>query len=121
MTSRADVGSLVQLAVESLAAGSPVSVLTGLLAFALLSGLGIVVGWGVLSLVRLPADPPRRLLLAPFAATVLWALAGNLLVRLGLTMAVASAVIGAVSLGVAAFAVGSAARLRRGSGMAALV
>jgi hypothetical protein len=74
----------------------------GLLAFAALVALGTVAGGGALVLLRFPADPMRRWLLAPFVATALWALTGNLLVRTGLTLARAAPGVLAVSLAVAA-------------------
>jgi hypothetical protein len=67
--------------------GTPVALVVGVLLFVLLMALGLGTGWGTLTLLRFPAEPTRRWLLAPFAATVLWALASNLAVRLGLTLA----------------------------------
>src|SRR5262245_41636490 len=73
---------------------------------------------GALALLRYPGDPLRRVLLAPFAATVVWALAGNLLVRLGLPMAQATPLIMLASLVLAALGVRSVARLRGQAGVA---
>jgi hypothetical protein len=92
--------------------GSAAAAASGVAAFALLTTAGLAGGLGVLALLRTPADPVRRLLLAPFAATLVWALTGNLLVRFGLTMAQATPLIALVSLGLAVVGIGAAARLR---------
>jgi hypothetical protein len=63
--------------------GSAAAVLHGVVLFLILLTAGLSVGLGLLSLLRVPADPIRRLLLAPYAATLFWALSGTLFVRLG--------------------------------------
>jgi hypothetical protein len=85
--------------------GSLTAVAVGCLTFAALVTVGTVAGGGALRLLRFPADPLRRWLLAPFAATMLWALTGNLLVRAGLTLAGAAPAALAVSLALAALGV----------------
>lgn len=59
----------------------------GILVLVTLMVFGSAAGYGLLSLARFPADRRCRLLLAPIAVTILWALSGDLLVRLGWTMA----------------------------------
>jgi hypothetical protein len=81
---------------------SPAALAVGLAYAALLTAAGLTVGLGLLTLLRAPADPLRRLLLAPFAATMLWALAGTVLVRAGLTLAQVTPLIAALSLALAA-------------------
>jgi hypothetical protein len=101
---------------EWLEAGSATAVAFGLTQFAALVTLAVGAGWAALTLLRCPADPLPRLLLAPFAATVLWALTGNLLIRFGFTLAQASPAISVTSLGLAALAIASMRRhLGRGS------
>jgi hypothetical protein len=62
---------------------STAAVVQGVILFLTLFTTGLAVGLGLLALLRVPADPLRRLLLAPYAATLFWALSGTLLVRLG--------------------------------------
>jgi hypothetical protein len=69
---------------------STAAVVQGVLLFLTLLATGLPVGLGLLALLRLPADPFRRLLLAPYAATLFWALSGTLLVRLGASTRVAA-------------------------------
>ncbi|MGH7265646.1 MAG: hypothetical protein ACREMB_12460, partial [Candidatus Rokuibacteriota bacterium] len=92
--------------------GTPAALVQGLVAIALLLAAALATGLGVLALLRLAPDPSRRLVLAPFAATLVWALSGNLLVRFGLTMAQATPWIGAASLGLAVPGLVSLARRR---------
>jgi hypothetical protein len=92
--------------------GTPAALVQGLVAIALLSAAALATGHGVLALLGLAPDPPRRLALAPFAATLVWALSGNLLVRFGLTMAQATPWIGAASLALAGPGLVSLARRR---------
>lgn len=71
------------------------SSLPSIMADGLLSLLALIVfacatGVGLLSLLRFPDDRQNRLLIAPVAATMLWAITGGLLVRMGWTMADAS-------------------------------
>jgi hypothetical protein len=100
---------------------SPLALALGLGYFALLTGAGLAVGLGLLALLRFPTDPTRCLLLAPFAATMAWALAGTLLVRSGFTMAQVTPPIAAVSLGLAVLGIASAVRLHLRPRLAALV
>ena len=83
---------------------------------ALLVAIALPVGWGLLTVLRFPTEPRRRLLLAPFAATAFWALAGNLPVRLGFTLARVTPWIAVLSLGLALAGIRSArGRLRPGA------
>src|SRR5262245_42949708 len=100
---------------------STLAVALGLGCFALLTGAGLTVGLGLLALLRFPTDPTRRLLLAPFAATMAWALSGNLLVRSGFTMAQVTPPILIASLAMAALGVASAIRMRLRPSLATLV
>ena len=76
--------------------GSAAAVLHGVVLFLILLTAGFSVGLGLLSLLRVPADPIRRLLLGPYAATLFWALSGTLCVRLGAsTRAAAPWIVGA--------------------------
>jgi hypothetical protein len=93
--------------------GSAGALALGVLHFGLLAAIALAVGWGGLALLRYPTDPLRRWLLAPFAATALWALAGNLAVRLGLTLAQAAPGIAVASLALGLLGVYA---LRRGRG-----
>jgi hypothetical protein len=94
--------------------GSATAIAWGPVVFTLLAASGLAGGLGVLALLRVPADPVRRLLLAPFAITLVWALAGNLLVRFGFTTAQAYPPIVAASLGLAVLGVVSVRRGPRG-------
>src|SRR5262245_45396953 len=91
---------------------TPAAVAQGVVQFALLIAIGEATGLGLLALLRLPTDPRQRLLLAPFAATMVWSLAGNLFVRFGLTMAQATPILAVASLGLGALGIGSLVRAR---------
>jgi hypothetical protein len=86
-----------------LAVHTPITIITGVLYFALVCGVGIAVGIGILALLRFPRDGAASLLLAPSVATMAWALAGNLLARLGLPIRHAAILIWACSAGLAVF------------------
>ena len=92
---------------------TPAAVAQGVLQFALLIAIGEGTGLGLLAVLRLPTDLRQRLLLAPFAATMVWALTGNLLVRFGFTIAQATPILAATSLGLGALGIGSLVRARR--------
>src|SRR5262245_53377184 len=82
-----------------------VAFVVGAVRFALLCGAGTPVGLGLLALLRFPRERVGSALLAPFVATLAWALAGNLLVRFGSSMEHATPVIWLVSAALAAVGV----------------
>jgi hypothetical protein len=85
------------------AAQTCTTIAAGIFYFALVCGVGIAVGLGVLALLRFPRDSATSLLLAPSVATMSWALAGNLLARLGLPIRHAAPLIWVCSAGLAVF------------------
>jgi hypothetical protein len=109
------------MSTEWLEAGSPAAVVFGVTQFVALVTAAVCVGWAALTLLRFPAEPLRRLLLAPFAATVLWALAGNLAVRFGFTLGRVTPWIMIASLGLAVVGIGSMRRHLRLGPLALLV
>jgi hypothetical protein len=58
----------------------------GLLGLLVLIALAFATGYGLLSLLGFPESRRHRLLLSPVAATMLWALSGDMLVRAGFTV-----------------------------------
>jgi hypothetical protein len=86
-----------------LPAHTPITVITGVACFALVCAVGIAVGLGILVLLRFPRDGVASLLLAPSVATMAWALAGNLLARLGLPIRHAAILIWFCSAALAVF------------------
>jgi hypothetical protein len=63
-----------------------VDVVAGTLPLLALCGVGWLSGLGALTLAGTPSGPGPRLLAAPAAATLIWALAGNLLGRAGVPL-----------------------------------
>jgi hypothetical protein len=107
------------LVIPVVEAKSAAAIALGLFSFALLCGIGLAAGLGLLALLRFPRHPVRRLLLAPFAITAAWALTGNLLVRFGLTMSQVTPAVGFLSIGLAALGIAWAARIRLRPGLVA--
>lgn len=95
--------------------GSTAATLQGVLLFGALSAFGWLVGLGALALMGVVREPDRQAWLAPFVATVIWALTAGLLIRAGLTMAVIAPGVIVVSVLLAAMGARHAVREMRGA------
>jgi hypothetical protein len=93
--------------------GTAAAIAHGIAIFVLLAVVGCLVGVGLLTLLRCPGDLVRRVLVAPFAATVVWALPSDVLVQAGFTMRQITPWIGVMSLALAIVGLVALARDRR--------